>query len=83
MKKADFINNLNDENSKKIPTFSPKKPSDAEAIINCVKSGPALISLKAASSTNAQRILDLLCGAVYALNAKICPLDTENYLIAK
>ena len=83
MKKSAVLSKLNAKGTKEIKTFCPCKPSQAEEIILYTKSQPAIISLSMANPVNAQRILDVLCGAVFALNLKICPLDNENYLITQ
>lgn len=83
MKKSTVLSNNQNQGTKEIKAFSPKKPSQAEEIIQYIKQHPAIITLQFCNAVNSQRILDLLCGAVCALNLKICPLDKENYLITK
>lgn len=69
------------EKGTEVMRFCPKKAEETENIINHVKSAPAIVNLSLCRGDNAQRVLDVLCGAVYALNKKICPLDKDNYLI--
>lgn len=61
--------------------FCPRKAEETEEIINYVKNAPAIVSVALCKGDNAQRVVDILCGAVYALGKKICPLDKDNYLV--
>lgn len=69
------------EKGTEVTRFCPKKAEETEEIINFIRSAPAIVNLSLCRGESAQRIADILCGAVYALNKKICPLDKDNYLI--
>ncbi|MBO7155905.1 MAG: cell division protein SepF [Clostridia bacterium] len=60
----------------------PKTAYDVQQIIVSLrhKKG-AVINLQNISSVNAQRLLDYLCGAIFALDAKIEKLDDFKYLV--
>ena len=65
-----------------IDEFRPRSFDDVATIIDCLLSGkPALVYLTEVRDTTAQRVLDILSGATYALYAKICEVGEETYLI--
>ena len=64
-----------------IKNFAPVSLDEAEQIIDYLKAKPLILSLNYLKGLNAQRFLDLTCGACYALNKKICVLEKNTYLI--
>ena len=76
--KGDLLNGTKD-----IKTFSPLSTEDCFEIINYVKENPALISLNSSDKAVKQRIIDVLCGAVTALEMGMCIVDKNNILIVK
>ena len=61
--------------------FCPRKAEETEEIVDYIKTAPAIVNVSECKGDGAQRVVDILCGAVYALNKKICPLDKDNYLV--
>ena len=64
-----------------IENFSPRSFDDVAQIIDLLKSGkPAIVRLSAVGEKTAQRVIDLLSGAAYALNGNVCELEKDVYL---
>ena len=62
--------------------IEPKSYDDVQAIIDHLKTlQPAILNLSLIKKETAQRILDFLSGAIYALDGSICPID-KNGLFA-
>ena len=80
MEKA--LKNANNE-GKEIKTFNPLTVSETESVIAYMKTAPLIVSIVKTKTNPRQRVIDVLCGAAVALNVKICPLDSENYLFTK
>ncbi len=65
-----------------IKKFYPSSFDDVSTIIDYLSmKNPAIVYLTELSDKTAQRVIDLLSGATYALNGKIAPLDTSVYLL--
>ena len=65
-----------------IDEFRPRSFDDVAGIIDCLLDNkPALVFLTEVRDTTAQRVLDILSGAAYALYSKICEVGEETYLI--
>lgn len=65
-----------------IKIFYPRSFEDVSDIIDSLIMGkPAIVNLKEIKETTAQRVLDILCGAVYALKGGLCELETNIYVI--
>ena len=69
--------------TKDIKTFSPTTTEDCLEIIKYFTNEPALICLKSSDKAIKQRIIDVLCGAVTALDMGMCIVDRDNILIIK
>lgn len=64
-----------------IDEFRPHSFDDVAEIIDCLMSGkPALVRLNDARDTTAQRALDILSGAIYALYGNVAEVGEETYL---
>ena len=75
-----FFDNLG---TKDITAFTPTSLSDVEEIIEYLKLNPLILNLTKLKEKNRQRFLDLITGAMCALDKNVCVLDKENYLFFK
>lgn len=73
----------NDLGTKDIKAFAPSSLSEVEEIINYLKFNPLILNLSKLKDKNRQRLLDLITGAMCALDKNVCVLDKENYLFFK
>ena len=65
-----------------IKIFYPRSFDDVSDIIDSLIMGkPAIVNLKEIKETTAQRVLDIICGAVYALKGGLCELETNIFVI--
>ncbi|MBR4420288.1 MAG: cell division protein SepF [Clostridia bacterium] len=65
-----------------IKIFQPNSFDDVATIIDVLIMGkPAIVNLKDLKDSTAQRVLDILCGAIYALKGGLCELETNIYVI--
>ena len=65
-----------------IKIFQPNSFDDVANIIDILIMGkPAIVNLKDLKDSTAQRVLDILCGAIYALKGGLCELETNIYVI--
>ena len=56
--------------------FAPKSYDDVQTIIDHLKTGESVIlNLKDVPRSNAQRILDFISGAIYAVSGSIYPIE--------
>ena len=56
--------------------FAPQSYDDVQTIIDHLKTGESVIlNLKDVPRTNAQRILDFISGAIYAVSGSIYPIE--------
>lgn len=64
-----------------IDEFRPRSFDDVAAIIDCLMGGkPAIVYLTEVRDTTAQRVLDILSGAAYALYGNVGEIGDETYL---
>ncbi|MBO4262942.1 MAG: cell division protein SepF [Clostridia bacterium] len=71
--KADFTGN--------ITTFSPKSFDEVQDVIDCLLSGkPAIVDLSAVRGSTAQRVLDILSGATYAIDGNMGEIKEDAYI---
>ena len=64
-----------------IQEFRPRSFDDVAKIIDVLLSGdPVIINVTALENRTAQRVLDLMSGALYAINGNMCELEKEVYL---
>ena len=69
--------------SESVKIFTPTVTEDCLTIINYLRENPAMINLKSTNKAVKQRIIDVLCGASFALNLGMCVVDKNNILIVK
>lgn len=64
-----------------VKVFHPRSYSDVELIINHLRlDKPAIVYLHEIREDTAQRVLDLLSGAVYALNGGLYEIQKNIYI---
>ncbi len=76
-------NFFNDSGTNDIKVFTPLSLNEVEEIITYLKFYPLILNLSRIKENKRQRILDLMTGAMCALDKNICVLDKENYLFFK
>ena len=67
--------------TKEIKNFVVIDLSNIEEILTYIKLYPAIICLNNCKQHLKQRVIDVITGAIYILDKKVCPLDKDNYLI--
>jgi len=66
-----------------VVVYAPKTPDDVEKLINYLKrKEPAIINLDDVLETTAQRILDFVSGAMFALNGSMHCIATNIFLLS-
>lgn len=64
-----------------ISTFKPTSFEDvAEIIDNLLEGKPVIVNLTEVRENTAQRVVDLLSGAIYAINGNLCELQKDVYI---
>lgn len=64
-----------------ISTFKPTSFEDVAEIINELLEGkPVIVNLTEVRENTAQRVVDLLSGAIYAINGNLCELQKDVYI---
>ncbi|MBR1867229.1 MAG: cell division protein SepF [Clostridia bacterium] len=64
-----------------IDVFHPRSFDEVASIIDKLCSGkPAIVHLNELSEATAQRVIDLLSGAVYAINGNLSELEKDVYI---
>ena len=88
-KKTADVQRLNDSSSRddylpsggNIDNFRPRSFDDVATIIDHLLAGkPAIVHLTEVKPTTAQRVIDLLSGAIYVLNGNLCELKKDVYI---
>ena len=78
--------NLPFENGKKegpVVVFSPKSYSDVQTIIDTLKNGKtAVVHLTELKVETARRVLDMLSGAIYALNGGVYEMQKNVFMFS-
>ena len=65
-----------------LTVFHPKSFKDVESIINALKSGnQVIVYLNALSVNTGYRVLDMLSGAVYALDGGVYELENNVFIL--
>ncbi len=80
-----FDNHTESERQTKGPVsvFKPTSFSDVEKIINCLKAGKtAIVHLTELKQNTSIRILDLLSGAVYALDGGVYEMQSNIFMFS-
>ncbi len=81
----DFEVPQNDEQSKRGPVsiFSPASFDDVQIIIDTIKSGKtAIVHFKTLKPDTAIRVLDMLSGAIYALDGGVYEMEKNIFMFA-
>lgn len=76
-------NKQNDTPSQKGPVtvFHPKSFKDVESIITALKDGKqTIVYLNELSENTAYRVLDMLCGAIFALDGGVYELENNIFI---
>ncbi len=74
-----------DERSKRGPVsvFSPTSYDDVQAIIDAIKTGKtAIVHFKALKPDTAIRVLDMLSGAIYALDGGVYEMEKNIFMFS-
>ena len=86
-KKTSDVQKLNSENDSlsagngNIENFRPRSFDDVAIIIDHLLSGkPAIVHLGEVKESTAQRVIDLLSGAIYVMNGNLCELKKDAYI---
>ena len=74
---------LYEKGTEDIKVFTPQTTEDCSIIIDYLRGNPAIINFKNAPQKLVQRLIDVLCGAAYALHLGVCVLDKENLIIVE
>lgn len=68
---------------KNVLVYEPSSYDDVEKLIDYLKSKqPAIINLDNASPDTAQRVLDFMSGAIYALNGSVVRISGNIFLLS-
>ena len=66
-----------------VVVYEPKSPADVQRLIDYLKRRePAIVNLDTTDADVAQRILDFVAGAIYALNGSIHRISTNIFLLS-
>ena len=66
-----------------INVFKPTSFNDVETIIDCVKSGKsAVVHLTDVKTETAIRVLDMLSGAIYAINGGVYEMEKNIFMFS-
>ena len=76
-------NLFNDLGTKDIKVFTPLTLNEVEEIISYLRFYPLILNLSRIKENKKQRLLDLMTGAICALDKNVCVLDKDNYLFFK
>ncbi len=64
-----------------IEAFKPTSFEDVAEIIDRLLDGsPVIVNLSEVRESTAQRVVDLLSGAIYAINGNLCELQKDVYI---
>jgi cell division inhibitor SepF len=78
------INNLENNSTKSpVAVFNPTSYNEVEQIIDCLKSNKtAIVHLNELKTETALRILDMLSGAVYAINGGVYEMEKNIFMFS-
>lgn len=66
---------------KQVTEFRPRSFDDVAGIIDClIDNKPALVYLTEVRDTTSQRVLDILAGAIYAIDGSVSEVSEEVYI---
>lgn len=73
--------NTRDTNGGAMQVFRPRSFDDVQKIIETLKSNqPVIVYLNTLKRDDAQRALDMLSGAIYALDGGVMPIEQDIYI---
>ncbi len=73
--------NTRDTNGGAMQVFRPRSFDDVQKIIETLKNNqPAIVYLNQLKSADAQRALDMLSGAIFALDGGVMPIEKDIYI---
>ena len=73
--------NSRDTNGGAMQVFHPRSFDDLQKIIETLKNNqPAIVYLKNLRHEDAQRALDMLSGAIFALDGGVMPIEKDIYI---
>ncbi len=81
-----MISRIKEESSNKskiakVETYCPESFKDVVEIMDVLIAGNSLVvNLINLKKTTSQRVLDMLCGALYVIGGSLSELDDEKYL---
>lgn len=65
-----------------VNVYYPKSFADVEEIIDLLTVGKQIVvNLKDVKEATAQRVIDILCGAIYALKGGLCEIENNIFVI--
>ncbi len=65
-----------------VNVYFPKSFSDVEDIIESLSMGnQVVVNLKDVKEATAQRVIDILCGAIFALKGGLCEIENNIFVI--
>ena len=80
---ASNINNFGFQTNSNIIMVEPKSMSEIQQVVDYLKQGQSVaVNLEGLSSTDMERILDFLSGAIYGLNGSIHRWHGDLFLLA-
>ena len=78
-----FRQSVREEEKGPVSVFSPTSYADVEKIINAIKQGKtAIVHLTALKTDTAIRILDMLSGAIYALDGGVYEMQKNIFMFS-
>ena len=78
-----FYNNTESSNNLNCAVIEPTSFDDVESVINLLKAKRQVyLKLAKVKETTAIRIMDMLCGAIYALDGGVARIDENVYLFS-
>ena len=77
------INNALPTEKGPVAIFAPNAYSDVETIITAIKQGKtAIVHLTELKTETAIRVLDMLCGAIYALDGGVYEMEKNIFMFS-
>ncbi|MFA6866557.1 MAG: cell division protein SepF [Clostridia bacterium] len=77
-----FFDSNNDKTRKLIKEFAPKKFEDIQRLLTKVqRKESVMVDINELPADFAQRMLDFLCGGIYALGGTVRLINTGEYIL--
>ncbi len=81
--KREFNQPLSNTGNNPVSIFYPKSYEEVEKIIDTLRSGKnAIVHLSQLKDTTSMRILDMLSGAIYALNGGVYEMEKNIFMFS-